>query len=95
MLLATNVLPLVLYFVLLARLVEREGTTDWGRLFVMGAATWGTYLTTFAVTLNNHLPAAISVLIAVYALQRVFRDGPEPFRLVCAGRTGGGFRGGE
>ena len=76
MLLATNVVPLVLYFVLLALLVEHGGTTSWGRLFVMGAATWGTYLTTFAVTLNNHLPAAISVLIAVYALHRVFRDEP-------------------
>ena len=30
----------------------------------MGAATWGTFLTTFAVTINNHLVAAIAVLLA-------------------------------
>ena len=34
---------------LLARLAERFGTTDWGRMFMMAAATFGTFLTTFAV----------------------------------------------
>jgi hypothetical protein len=67
MLVLNNVLPLALYFVLLAGLVERCGQTDWGRLFVMAAAVFGTFLTTFAVTLNNHLPAAISVAVAVFA----------------------------
>ncbi|MFV1963842.1 MAG: hypothetical protein ACC628_00355 [Pirellulaceae bacterium] len=62
----TNVVPLAVYFVLLALLVERTGETAWGRLFVMAAATWGTYLTTFSVTLNNHLPAAVSALVAIY-----------------------------
>ena len=50
MLILVNVLPLAVSFVLLAKLVERFGTTDWGRLFVMAAATFGTFLTTFAVT---------------------------------------------
>ena len=30
--------------------------------FVLLAAAWGTFLTTFAVTLNNHTTAAISVM---------------------------------
>ena len=51
---------LVIYFGLLARLVERFGTTDWGRIFVMAAAVFGTFLTTFAVTINNHLIGAAS-----------------------------------
>lgn len=67
MLITINLLPLALYFVLLARLVERYGRTDWGRVFVMAAAVFGTFLTTFAVTLNNHLPAAVSIMIALYA----------------------------
>ena len=56
MLILVNVVPLVIYFFILARLVERFGTSDWGRIFVMAAATLGTFLTTFAIVLNNHLP---------------------------------------
>ncbi len=60
MLFTVNILPLVLMYCLLAKLVERFGTTDWGRVFVMAAATFGTLLTTFAVVLNNHLVAAVT-----------------------------------
>jgi len=65
MLVTVNVVPLLLCFLLLAELVERLGTTDWGRMFVMGAAVFGTFLTTFAVVINNHLPAAVSTAIAL------------------------------
>ncbi len=75
MLVLTNVVPLVIYFILMARLVERYGRTDWGRMFVMAAATFGTFLTTFGVTLNNHLPAAISVAIAVHAAVVIWYGG--------------------
>jgi hypothetical protein len=75
MLFTTNVLPLVLMWVLLARLVERFGMTDWGRIFVMGAATLGTFLNTFAVVLNNHIVAAVSVTVALYMLVRILYDG--------------------
>lgn len=86
LLMATNVVPLVLYFAILAVLVERLGRTDWGRIVVMATATFGTFLTTFAVTLNNHLPAAICVLLAVYCALRVFRDGCREYRyFVIAG----------
>jgi hypothetical protein len=67
-LLVTNVLPLVLALWLLARLLERHGTTDWGRLFVFAAACFATFLPTFATTLNNHVPAACCVTYALYAL---------------------------
>jgi len=75
MLVSVNVLPLVLYFWLLALLAERFGASDWGRIFVMAAAAFGTFLTTFAVVLNNHLPAAVSVAIALYAAVRIWFDG--------------------
>jgi hypothetical protein len=74
MLVLFNVVPMVLYFVLLARLVERFGTTDWGRMFVMAAATFGTFLTTFAVTINNHLIGAVCALVAIYAVVRIWFD---------------------
>ena len=75
MLFTVNILPLVLMYVLLARLVERFGTTDWGRVFVMAVATLGTLLTTFAVVLNNHLVAAVSAAVALYAFVRIYADG--------------------
>ncbi|MCA9143840.1 MAG: hypothetical protein KDB05_13680 [Planctomycetales bacterium] len=70
-LVVSNVLPLVLYFVVLAWVIESLGSNDWSKLFVMACATWGTFLTTFAVTVNNHLPGAISVLLATYAAIRI------------------------
>ncbi len=80
MLITVNVLPLAMMFVLLARLVERFGTTDWGRLFVMAAATLGTLITTFAVTLNNHVPAAACAAVALYAAVRIWCDGEQRLR---------------
>lgn len=74
-LITTNVLPLVVLFILLAWLVERYGRTDWGRLFVMVAATFGTFLTTFSVTLNNHVVAAVCVAIALYAAIAIWCEG--------------------
>ena len=74
MLLFTNVLPLVAGLWLLARWVEQTGETDFGRVFTVAAACGGTYLTTMAVTINNHTPAALSALVAMYATQRIWRD---------------------
>ena len=89
MLVTINVMPLVIYFLLLARLVERFGTTDWGRMFVMAAAAFGTFLTTFAVTLNNHLPAAVCAMVALYAAVRIWFDGERRWRyFVVAGLFG-------
>ena len=86
MLVTINVIPLLVYFLLLARLVERLGQSDWGRLFVMAAAVFGTFLTTFAVTINNHLPAAVSALVALYAAVRIWFDGEQRLRyFVLAG----------
>jgi hypothetical protein len=79
-LLTVNVLPLVLMFVLLAAMVERFGTTDWGRVFVMAAATLGTFLTTFAVVFNNHVVAAVSAAVALYAFVRIVDDGERRWR---------------
>jgi hypothetical protein len=69
-LVTVNVLPLLALLILLARLLEEYGTTDWGRLFVFAAACFGTFLTTFATTLNNHTPAACCVMAAAYPLLR-------------------------
>lgn len=75
MLVTINILPLVLMYVILAKLVERFGTTDWGRIFVMASATFATFLSTFAVVLNNHIIAAVSAAITVYLFVRIVEDG--------------------
>lgn len=53
MLVTINVLPMLVYFFLLGRLADRFGTTDWARLYMMAAAAFGTFLTTFVVSINN------------------------------------------
>jgi hypothetical protein len=75
-----NLAPLVIYFLLLVPLVERFGTTDWGRIFVMAAAIFGTFLSTFVVTINNHLPAAVCVAMAVCAVAPIWFDGERRWR---------------
>ncbi|HEV3146180.1 MAG TPA: hypothetical protein VGZ47_20000 [Gemmataceae bacterium] len=65
-LLTFDLLPLIVYLVLLQRLLERHATTDLGRLFVFTGACFGTFLTTFATTLNNHTLAACATLVAIY-----------------------------
>jgi len=80
MLVTINVLPLIVAFLLLARLVERLGTTDWGRIFVMAAAALGTFLTTFSVTANNHVPAAASAAVTLYAAVRIWCDDERRWR---------------
>ncbi len=79
LLLVLNALPWFLALWLLARLVERHGTTDWGRLFVVAAAAFGTFVTTFSTTLNNHTVAAWSAVFALCAAVRIW-SGDEPRR---------------
>ncbi len=67
----TNVLPWGVFLFFLAKLIDRVPVRDWSRYYVLAAAGFGTYLSTFSVTLNNHLPAAISVMIASYFLCRI------------------------
>ncbi len=75
MLIVLQVVPMIGYFWLLSRMLERYGRTDWGRLFVMAAACFATFLTTYVVVLNNHLPGAISALATVYFATRIWYDG--------------------
>ncbi len=66
---------LLVYFLAMASLVERLGTTDWGRIFVMAAAVFGTFLTTFVVVINNHLVGAACAAVVLDAGVRIWLDG--------------------
>jgi hypothetical protein len=69
-LITVNVLPFAVYLLVLGRLLERLGETDWARVFVVTTACFGTFLTTFIVSLNNHTPAACTTLFAITPLLR-------------------------
>lgn len=75
-LLLCNVVPYMVFLCLLAAMLERIVVHDWTRYFVLSAAGFGTFMSTFAVTLNNHLPAAFSVMVSLYCLDRIYRTGP-------------------
>jgi hypothetical protein len=75
MLITLNVLPMMIYLWIMGRLVERLGTSDWGRIFVMACACFGTFLTTFGVVINNHAPAAFCAAITLDAVIRIWYDG--------------------
>lgn len=75
-----NLIPLVIGWFLMGRLIDRFGgadekTSDWPKLFAVGALCFGTFLSTFAVTLNNHLPGAAAIMISLYSAARILADG--------------------
>ncbi len=64
---------LAVLMMLLASFLEPMFVSDWTRYFVVAVAGWGTFLTTFAVTLNNHLPAATTAMATVWLADRMMR----------------------
>src|SRR5690606_14442855 len=81
-----QILPLIAAMWLLSRWAEKYGRTQWGRLAWFAAVTFGTFLTTFAITLNNHLPAAISTFVATFAALRIAHgERRSPMEFILAG----------
>jgi hypothetical protein len=84
-----NLLPIVYCWMLLIRLIERWGTTDWGRIFCAGFVCFGTFVPTFAVTLNNHLPAVFCITVSFYCGIRILFDQEIRWRyFFCSGLFG-------
>ncbi len=72
MLIITNVGLMAFFFWLMADMINRVTQNDWSRIFLMAAATFGTFLSTFAVTLNNHTVAAVSVAVTLWAVLKIW-----------------------
>jgi len=68
-------LPLMIGLIAIVALIERYGATDWGRIFAVACAALGTQLITFGATLNNHVPAAVAVALAIYFLAAIWIEG--------------------
>ncbi len=89
-LLTFNLVPFVLYLIAFAHLIERLGTTTWGRLFVFATAGLATFVSGFLPSLNNHTVAAMGALFAVYQCLRIQLDEDRPaWRFVLAGLFAG------
>ena len=67
--------PLAIFMLFTFRLIDRIGTSDWGRLWAAGLAAGGTLLTTFAVVLTNHIPAAACTAASAWLAHRIAVDG--------------------
>ena len=85
-----GLLPLAVCMLFTFRLIDRIGTTDWGRLWAAALAAGGTLLNTFAVVLTNHLPAAACTAASAWLVQRIAVDGlRSPLGFAAAGATAG------
>ncbi|MDO4574484.1 MAG: hypothetical protein Q4D98_04660 [Planctomycetia bacterium] len=82
-LLALVNLPFLLLFLIsTVKLAERLGEGEWSRFFVVATACFATFLTTFCVTLNNHLPAAACVACVLWILVKMTQEDRYPFGLI-------------
>jgi len=66
-----NVVPFALSLWLLSGLVDRYAKSDLTRILVVAAAAWGTFLSTFLITLNNHTVAANCILWSLCAALKI------------------------
>jgi hypothetical protein len=83
-----GLLPLGVFMVFSFRLVDRLGTSDWGRLWAAALAACGTLLDTFAVVFTNHVPAAACAAASCHLVHRITVDGlRSPAAFALAGGT--------
>ncbi|MBL8853921.1 MAG: hypothetical protein JNK57_08105 [Planctomycetaceae bacterium] len=75
LLLLCQILPLTITLGFFAWYLDRwPGCSDAARFYAFSAACWGTFVTTFAVTLNNHHFAVIAVYWSLFAMVVIYRD---------------------
>jgi hypothetical protein len=79
-LLIVNALPFAISLWLLARLLAQECRSEWAAWFVLATASFGTLLSPFLTTLNNHTVAAAGVMVAISCW---FSKGDKPRAAAC------------
>ncbi|GAB5404073.1 MAG: hypothetical protein Aurels2KO_23040 [Aureliella sp.] len=71
LLVVVNLLPLVGFWWLIAHWAAQYRMSLWAYTAFLGFVVWGCLLTTFANSLNNHLPAAIAIGLSLYSITRI------------------------
>jgi len=70
-----GLVPLGIFMLFSFRLIDRIGTSEWGRLWAAALAAGGTLLNTFAIVLTNHVPAAACTAASAWFVHRIAVDG--------------------
>jgi hypothetical protein len=73
-LLIVNWLPLVISFIVLARLLARSSENQTARLIALATFCCGSLVTGYATTLNNHSVAAMCLVFTLAPLLRILSD---------------------
>lgn len=63
-----NIFPFMLYLALLTSIIFRLTESGWVRIVLVAAAAFGSLVTPFLITLNNHTPVVFLVTLALWAL---------------------------
>ncbi|HMO13369.1 MAG TPA: hypothetical protein PKD64_06200 [Pirellulaceae bacterium] len=74
MLLLSQVIPITIFFCLMASLADKLAKSEWTKLVVVATATYGTFLTTFAITLTNHVFAAVAAGFAIWSIVMIWNQ---------------------
>lgn len=73
-LLIANGVPLLISWILLSRMLQQSMQSAWGQGLLLIVAVFGTLITPFAVTLNNHSVAAAGAMATIYSLWNILRN---------------------
>ena len=76
-LLVINVLPFAVSLLFWIAILEQITSQLWTRLFALITAAFGTLITPFLMTLNNHTVATATTMIALYAMVKLLYDSRE------------------
>lgn len=86
-----NISCMVVLLLAVVGMVERLGRTDWGRLFAVAVAAFATFLSTFAVTLNNHTVGAACAAVTLYTAMRILVEKDRRIRWFILGGLAAAF----
>lgn len=73
-LLLINLIPFLLSLIVLARILDKRSQCDMTRIYILTCAAFGTFLSTFLITFNNHTIAANAVLWALASALPILID---------------------
>jgi hypothetical protein len=87
-LLTFNWLPFLAYLIAVAIWARQECWSAWSSAYLLLAAGMGTFISSFAVTLNNHVPATCAVALALFFLRQATENSTG---MVASGLLASGF----
>ncbi|WP_145262481.1 hypothetical protein [Calycomorphotria hydatis] len=70
-----NFMPWMVALGLVCMMTESFARTTFARLIIPPMFAFGTYLSPFSVAFNNHLPAAITIVLSLYPFLRIICEG--------------------